>query len=138
MSRSDAAREAGRAVNEAIRDSYAANQFKIVRFGRHREGYLHAQVTVSGLPVYVFRRWGSWQIPQTPQEPDCPVTFTTALQDVLAPYTYVLADESHRFEAAERKREEQLDDAVKAATVAGLDAAAGGPAAVEGAGVPEG
>lgn len=111
MSTSAAAKEAARAANEAVRDLYAQRDFKIARFGRHRDGYLHAFVRIQDSePIYVHRRSGSWFIPNEPQ-PGYPDYDGPALRAVIAPYTYALAEEARRFEAAERKREEIRNDA---------------------------
>lgn len=100
--------EANRAVNEAVRDSYAARSFKLVRFGRHRDGYLHAQTTFNGAPVYVHLKHGSWLIPSVPQADNCPVRFArnATLKEVVAPYKYALAKEARKYRDAERKHEE--------------------------------
>lgn len=140
MSRVDrAVAEANEAVNEAIRDSYAVRNFEIVRFGRHRDGYLHAQVTLGGAPVYVHCRFGSWLIPSEPQGKDCPVSFgrRAVLKEVLGPYKFTLADEGRRFRDAERKREEPESDGRKSAHKRQARRPKGGGPAAAAAGVPD-
>jgi hypothetical protein len=105
MSTSRAVSEVNRAVNEALRWDRAAQQFQILRFGRHREGYLQAQVTVSGSePIYVHRRSGSWMIPREPQSEAVTAQFGARTQlQVLEPFSYQLADAALKFEKAERE-----------------------------------
>lgn len=57
------AEEARRAVNEAVSSSFTRMQFKVERFERHRDGYLHARVVVGEQAHYFHRRYGSWLAP---------------------------------------------------------------------------
>lgn len=114
MSRENRAiREAHQRVSEALRESAALMGFKIVRFGRHRDGYLHAQVSVNGTLIYVHRRFGSWMIPAEPQSAEVAASLpeNASLIEVVAPYTYALADEGQRFTQAERRHQEARTDA---------------------------
>lgn len=115
MTSADAAREAARAANEAVRDLYAQREFKIVRFGRHRDGYLQAFARIADSePVYVFERFGSWQIPSEPQ-PGYPDYDGPRLRDVVAPYSLSLSEEAQRFRKAEHKRREEAADVARSA-----------------------
>lgn len=55
-------REARAAVNEAVRGAYDRRRFAIEKFGRHRDGYLHARVISDGRPYYITCRYGSWTL----------------------------------------------------------------------------
>ena len=107
MSTNTAIAEANRAVAEALGAEYDRRNFRIMRFGRHREGYLHAQVCINSQPpVYVSCQFGSWMIPKEPQSPGCLVVFhdRATLKDVLSPYKEALSETARRFETAERRK----------------------------------
>jgi hypothetical protein len=104
MNTNRAISEVGRAVREALKWDRDASQFKIVRFGRHRDGYLQAQVQIGEAPpVYVERRLGSWMIPREPQSEAVTAQFgSRVMLQVLEPYSYLLAERGRQFEKAER------------------------------------
>jgi hypothetical protein len=95
------------AAHRAISDTYALESFKIVKFGRHRNGYLHAQVSVNGETAYVHRRWGSWQLPIPNDNPYSPYA-----REVLSPFREALEDEAAPFDA---RRHRELAAAKEAA-----------------------
>lgn len=103
----NAAREAARAAaNAVIRDTGKLQSFHIVRFGRHRDGYYHAEVTIGtgNDQVYVHRRWGSWLVPESPS--------SHSAKELLSPFRDALAERAREFEEderrARRKRKEQI------------------------------
>lgn len=60
------AQAARAAVNAAVRDQYDRRTFTVARFGRHRDGYLHALIQIEGGPsAYFHCRYGSWLAPGT-------------------------------------------------------------------------
>ena len=97
------------AMNEAVKSALKwdrdASAFEILRFGRHREGYLHASVQLADkVPVYVHCAAGSWMIPREPQSEAITAQFgQRVMLQVLEPYSYLLADQARRFEDEERK-----------------------------------
>lgn len=97
---------------------------KVEKFGRHPDGYLHAQVSLNGEQVYVWRRWGSWEIPGTPNGFE-------GRKFVLHPFDYVLQEHAAPFDARDHKRREDERAAAKKAANPGGDdeatAAAGVP-----------
>lgn len=59
-----ATRAALKALDNAVKDSWDRKRFEVDKFGRHRDGYLHALVVVDGEQRYYFtRRHGSWLAP---------------------------------------------------------------------------
>lgn len=60
------ARAARQALDAAIRDTYDRMTYEVERFGRHRDGYLHALVQLdNGRQYYFHCRFGSWLAPGT-------------------------------------------------------------------------
>lgn len=55
--------QAAHEAAEAVGAIHARRHFTISRFGRHRDGYLHARVIVDGRPWYFHHRFGSWLVP---------------------------------------------------------------------------
>lgn len=111
------ARAARAAVDAAVRDSYDRKRFTIERFGRHRDGYLHAQVKIDGTQVlYIHRRYGSWLVPghikgrTVLKEPEAALgsTMGTAVK-------YALADAATPFDTAARRERERQAEAAKTA-----------------------
>lgn len=138
MSRLDhAVREAHRAVHEAIGAAYERRRFSVEKFGRHRDGYLHALIRVDAGKVYFHQRFGSWLAPgswhgrELLKEPEA--LLGTELGRAVK---YELSDCDKRFRSAEHKREEAANAAASADTTAAPDTGGDGPSAAP-AGVPE-
>jgi hypothetical protein len=133
MSRLDrAAQEAASTVGRLLRDEWAMKQFTVDKFGRHRDGYLHARVLIGEEAFYVHRRFGSWMLPGA-------INGRHVLREVLAPYNVALQERARPFERAERDHEARLQEAIDAAAQAAREAtdAVSDDQAAAAAGVPE-
>lgn len=100
-------REARAAVNEAVRAAYDRRQFVIEKFGRHRDGYLHARLLVGERPVYITCQYGSWLAPgqldgrEVDKEPEALLG-----PDIGREVRFALSEEAQRFERREREHAE--------------------------------
>lgn len=90
--------DAARAAREIVGDTSRLSSFRILRFGRHPDGYFHASVSVDGHKSYVHCRYGSWLHPKD-DEPQA-----RSLREVLSPYREALAARARSFERAEAAR----------------------------------
>jgi hypothetical protein len=120
------ARAARQALDAAIRDSYDRMSYKIERFGRHRDGYLHALVRLDNSKQYYFHcRYGSWLAPGTwngrsvLKEPEALLG-----SQLGASVKYALAEAAQKFHPTPQPEEESNDPR-------------SGDEAVPAAGVPE-
>lgn len=121
------ARAAAKAVNAAVRDAYDRKRFTIARFGRHRDGYLHALIEVDGERRFYFHlRYGSWLAPgqfngqERLKEPEA--LLGTQLGQAVK---YELSDMARKFHPTPEREEE-------------AHGPEGGDSTVPDAGVPEG
>jgi hypothetical protein len=96
------ARQAAAAVREAVGAAYDRRRFAIEKFGRHRDGYLHARVIFDGRPYYISCQFGSWLLPgqingrEVLKEPEA--LFGSALGRELK---FMLSETAQRFERRE-------------------------------------
>lgn len=104
-------REAAEAAHQVVSDTNKLSSFRVVRFGRHRGGYFHGEVSLNGDKFYVSCEWGSWMLPTTPG--------AHGGREILSPFRDELAGLARDFEARERrhyllKREADMATAVDA------------------------
>lgn len=109
-----AVQAATRAVHDIMGQQWDRKRLKIDKFGRHRDGYLHARVLVDGDRVaYFHRRYGSWLAPGNEgmlKEPEA--LLGGALGRSLK---YQLSEASEPWDTRERReRERQLEEAKRA------------------------
>jgi len=116
MSVQTAVQQAAREAREVLGEIQATASFRVLHFGRHPDGYLHARVQANGGPIYVHCRWGSWMAPGT-------VNGKPVLKEVLSPYRDVLADQARQLRANERREEVARAAAAGVADTAGDDPA---------------
>ena len=50
-------------TSTAARNRAERRPFTITKFGRHKDGYFHARVTINGETIYTHCQSGSWMIP---------------------------------------------------------------------------
>lgn len=90
--------DAARAAREVVSDTHRLSSFRILRFGRHPDGYFHASVSVNGDKAYVHCRYGSWLHPKD----DNPRA--TSMREVISPYRDALAERARAFVREEIRR----------------------------------
>ncbi len=103
---------AQREVAQMLGQEYDRRSVRITQFARHPDGYLHARITLSGdRTLYVHRRYGSWF---------CPGQFggKQVLKEVLAPYSFMLAEKARQYQRQEREAVKAAADAALAAVEA--------------------
>jgi hypothetical protein len=98
--------EAMRDVSAAISGEYARRDFTITKFGRHRDGFLHAQVTLSGDRFYVHCKHGSWLLPVPNNQPE-----SNRYREVMTPFREALAEKGAQFKRRERLHREEVERA---------------------------
>jgi hypothetical protein len=107
-------REAAEAANQLVNDTVQLSSFRVPRFGRHRDGYFHGEVSLNGETFYVSCQWGSWQLPVTPG--------AHAGREILSPFCDQLAEMAHDFEARERRNYLTQREAAMATAVDAMSA----------------
>lgn len=103
------AREAARAAAEIVSDTNRLSSFRITKFGRHKDGYFHARVSINGETVYVHCQWGSWFLPRE--------VGSRSGREVLSPFKDVLTEQMRSFEARERRAKVQRKEEILATSV---------------------
>ena len=100
--------EATRAVNAAVRNEYSRRNFTITKFGKHRDGYLHAMVTLNGERFYIHRQWGSWLMPIPNSVPT-----SRSMREVRSPFKEALEEKALPFDRRDRQLRQEREEAKK-------------------------
>lgn len=119
------ARDMARAAAEVIGDTNKLSSFRVTKFGRHRDGYFHARITVNSETFYVHCRWGSWMVPTTVGET------RSGQRELLSPFRDVLCERMRAFERVENQRRAEAEKEAK-------NGRKGSSATVVDGGLPEG